>query len=255
MKSEKLNVKEVELFKAVDRWAEKKIEKQGITSNGSAKRRIIGEEILKEIRFPLMSLKEFASFVVDSNILNMQEIVNMIKHYSKVLASPLPYLQSPRIGALRRFCRFKDFNGTGSWGYNNGEPDSLILSVDKDVSLHGVQHFGCEGCVYTVSMEIKDKTTNLSLVKKSGTYSSEKDLDHIYYGFDVLFDTPVILKSGKRYEISSMISGPRSWYGKQGQTHVNFEGINFTFSRSDSVRNGTDEKRGQFPAFFFTRSG
>ena len=88
-----------------------------------------------------------------------------------------------------------------------------------------------------------------------GTYSSEKDLDHIYYGFDVLLDTPVILESGRRYEISSMISGPQSWYGQQGQTHVNFEGINFRFSVSDSFSNGTDEKTGQFPVFIFTHSG
>ncbi|XP_044184442.1 E3 ubiquitin-protein ligase MYCBP2-like [Acropora millepora] len=202
-----------------------------------------------------MSQKEFATFVVDSNILNMQEIVNMIKHYSKVLASPLPYLQSPRIGALRRFCRFKDFNGTGSWVYNNGEPDSLILSVDEDISLHGVQHFGCEGCVYTVSMEIKDKTTNLSLVKKSGTYCSEKDSDGMYYGFDVLIDVPVILESGKRYEIRSMISGPQSWFGAKGQTPINFEGLNFTFSRSESPNNCTSETGGQFAVFLFTHSG
>ena len=56
VKREGLHVKEVELFKAVNRWAEKKIEEQGITSDGNAKRRIIGEEIVKEIRFPLMSL-------------------------------------------------------------------------------------------------------------------------------------------------------------------------------------------------------
>ena len=76
-------------------------------------------------------------------------------------------------------------------------------------------------------MEIKDTTSNLSLAKKSGTYCSEKDLDHIYYGFDILFDTPVILESGKRYEVRSMISGPQSWYGRKGQTRVNFEGMNF----------------------------
>ena len=95
----------------------------------------------------------------------------------------------------------------------------------------------------------------LSLAKKSGTYFSAKDLDHIYYGFDVLIDTPVILKSGKRYKISSMISGQNSWSGNQGQTSVNFEPINFTFSRSASSCNGTDEKMGQFPVFLFTHSG
>ena len=260
VKREKLNVKEVELFKAVDRWAEKKIAEQGIVTDGNAKRRIIGEKILKEIRFPLMLEKEFASSVIDSNILNVQEVGVMMKHYNQVLTSPLPYLQSPRIVALKRVCRFNDFmqhpaaGESGSW-YYSGNPDNLVLNLDKDVRLHGVQQFGREGCEYTVSMEIKDAATNLPMVKKSGTYSSEKDLHHIYYGFDVLFDTPVILESGKRYEISSMISGPRSWSGKQGQRSVNFEGINFTFSRSASPSNGTNEKCGQFPVFLFTGSG
>ena len=261
VKREKLTVKEVELFKAVDRWAEKKIEEQGIVADGNAKRRIIGEEILKEIRFPLMLEKEFASFVIDSKILDMKEVGDMIKHYNQVLTSPLPYLQSPRIGVLKRVCRFKDFKQhpdegeTGPWNYSRGIPDNLVLHVDKDVRLEGVQHFGREGCEYTVSMEIKDTTTNLSIVKKSGTYSSEKDLDHIYYGFDVLFDTPVILESGKRYKISSMISGPQSWSGEQGQTCVNFEELNVTFSKPDSVGNSTNAISGQFPVFLFTHYG
>ncbi|XP_044183961.1 BTB/POZ domain-containing protein 6-like [Acropora millepora] len=260
VKREKLNVKEVELFKAVDRWAEKKIEEQGMVTDGNAKRRIIGEEILKEIRFPLMLEKEFASFIIDSNILNVQEVGVMVKHYNQVLTSPLPYLQSPRIVALKRVCRFNNFtqhpaSESGSWHYSSGRPDNLVLILDKDVRLHGVQHFGREGCEYTVSMEIKDTATNLSMVKKSGTYSSEKDLDHFYYGFDVLFDTPVILESGKRYEISSMISGPRSWFGEKGKTPLNFEGINFTFSALDGPRNGTTEKVGQFPVFLFSHSG
>ena len=253
VKRERLIVKEVELFKAVDRWAEKKIEVQGIASDVNAKRRIIGEEILKEIRFPLMTEKQFVSVVIDSNILNIQEVVDMIKHYNQVLPSPLPYLQSPRSGVLNRACRFKDFKQhttglTGPWVYG-GNPDSLVLSVDKVIHLKGVQHFGREGCEYTVSTEIKDTTSNLSLVKKSGTYSSEKDLYHTYYGFDVLFDTPVILESGKRYKISSMISGSSSWYGEEGQKLFNFEGITFTISKSDGATNGTSDGRGQFPVF------
>ena len=137
----------------------------------------------------------------------------------------------------------------------SGKPDNLVLNFDKDVRLHGVQHFGREGSEYTVSMEIKDATTNQSLVKKSGTYSSEKDLDHIYYRFDVLFNNPVILESGKRYEISSIITGPKSWYGGQGQTCVNFEELNVTFSKPDCKGNGTFDISGQFPVFLFTHYG
>ena len=170
VKREKLNVKEVELFKAVNRWAQKEIEEQRIVTDGNAKRRIIGEEILKEIRSPLMLEKEFASFVIDSNILNMQEVGVMIKHYNQVQTSPLPYLQSPRIVVLKRVCRFKYFTPhsatgtTGMWSYS-AVPDNLVLDLNKDVRLHGVQHFGREGCEYTVSMETKDATTNLSIVK------------------------------------------------------------------------------------------
>ena len=174
VKREKLNVKEVELFKAVNRWAEKKIEGQGVTSDGNAKRKIIGEEILKEIRFPSMTEKQFVSVVTDCNILNFQEVVDMMKYYNQVLTSPLPYLLSPRIGVLKRACRFKNFkpdpvaDASDLWE-NYSIPNSLILSVNRVIRLHGVQHFGREGCDYKVSMEIQDAKSNLSLAKKSGT--------------------------------------------------------------------------------------
>ena len=52
---ESLNVREVELFKAVDCWATKECEKQGLAAaEGSVKRRILGERIVKAIRFPVM---------------------------------------------------------------------------------------------------------------------------------------------------------------------------------------------------------
>ncbi|XP_067044381.1 BTB/POZ domain-containing protein 2-like [Acropora muricata] len=165
--------------------------------------------------------------------------------------------QSPRTGALRRVSRFNEYcsHGVeGGWSYD-GSLDSLILSVDKDVRLCGVQHFGRKGYTYSVSMEINDASSNLSLAEKSGTYCSENDSDGIHYGFDVLIDTPVILKSGKGYKIISMIRGPPSWYGEKGEAHVNVEGINFTFSRSDSSNHGTNVERGQFPVFLFTHCG
>ena len=50
IEKETVNIKEVELFKAVDRWAEKECEKQGLVAEGSVKRRILGERIVKGIR-------------------------------------------------------------------------------------------------------------------------------------------------------------------------------------------------------------
>ena len=42
VKREGLNLKEVELFKAVDRWATEQSKRQGINSDGDSKRRILG---------------------------------------------------------------------------------------------------------------------------------------------------------------------------------------------------------------------
>ena len=254
VKRDKLNVKEVNLFKAVDHWTIKECERQGKTPNGEAKRRIIGEEIVKAIRFPLMSLKEFVSFVFDAKVLDFQEISDMMKHFCDVhLISPLPYIQNPRMGPLHRFHRFKTlYSPSSGYNYKSKRADRVCVSVNKAVRLHGVQHFGSEGGEYTVSIEVKQSTNGSSLVKQSGSYTSEKDEVHGYYGFDVLFDPAVCLHTGQVYEIISKISGPCSWYGEGGQKVVECQEIQFTFSESGCIGNGIGETRGQFPALLFS---
>ncbi len=41
-----LSIKEVNLFKAVNQWATKECERQGLTADGEVKKRIIGEPIV-----------------------------------------------------------------------------------------------------------------------------------------------------------------------------------------------------------------
>jgi len=250
VKREKLRVKEVELFKAVDRWATKESERQGMTPDGKTKRRIIGEEVVKEIRFPLMSQKEFVSVAFDSNILTMKEVGDMMKFYTDItLTSSLPFCQTPRLVSSLICQRFGEFRPR-KWNYST-TPDCILLTVNKTINLHGVQHFGREGGKYTVSTEVKDPGDNTSLVKTTRSYSSEKDVMHDYYGFDVLFNYPVRLKAGKAYKIISLIKGPRSWYGEEGKRSVECNQVQFTFSTFDGNNNGTDHTRGQFPAFLF----
>ena len=254
VKRERLNVKEVDLFKAVDRWATKEVERQGLTPDGVVKRRILGEETVKAIRFPVMSQKEFASVVVDCDILTRKEIGLMMKHYNG-LESSLPFMNSIRAGLLHRVYRFQKPGGTYdvSWNYS-GRCDAINLTVSKPVMLHGVQHIGSEGGKYTVSLEVrtKDGAFGVSLVKQIGMYSSEKDEANGYYGFDVFFDDPPSLERGKTYEIVSLIKGPPSWRVRSGKYTDEVEGIQFSFSNSASCRNGTDVSLGQFPAFIFS---
>ena len=51
VKRERLSVKEVDLFKAVNCWATKEVERQGLNPDVVVKRKILGEEIVKAIRF------------------------------------------------------------------------------------------------------------------------------------------------------------------------------------------------------------
>ena len=265
VKRESLSVKEVDLFKAVDRWATKEVERQRLSPDGKVKRRILGEELVKAVRSPVMSQKEFASVVVDSDILTKKEIGFMMKHYVGVgLQSSLPFVHSPRrldAGLLHRVNRFIDVCRPelpysfllGSWNYARGESDALNLTVSEPVTLHGVQHFGSEGGKYTVSLEVKNVANCFSLVKLTGTYSSEKDETNGYYGFDVMFDHPVSLEQGKTYEIVSLIKGPPSWRVIDGKNSYEVEGIQFTFRKSASSGNGTDVHRGQFPSVIFSK--
>ena len=110
VKRESLCVRELELFKAVDRWAKAEGERQGLQSaGGSVKRRILGEEIVKAIRFPLMSQKDFMSFVPDSNILTTEEIINLMKHFNGVQTTPLPFQENPRKGTIKEKQRHRRF--------------------------------------------------------------------------------------------------------------------------------------------------
>ena len=93
-----LTINEIELFKAVNLWATKKCEGQGLEAIGELKRRILGETVVKAIRFPVMKLQEFASVVPDAKILTPDEVINFFKFFSSAVAAPKGFLNSKRSG-------------------------------------------------------------------------------------------------------------------------------------------------------------
>ena len=254
VKKEVLNVKESELFKAVDRWATQEIKRQGLNPDGDTKRRIIGEELLNAVRFPLMSQKEFLS-VVPNNILTTKEIFDLMKHYNGMLTSPLQLSASPRTRRVGTCHRFLSFTEHGPWSYTENESDRICFSVNKDIHLTGVEHFGWEGGIYTVRTQLIDTVSGSCVASKSGVYSSEEKHQEVtnYYGFTVLFDDAVPIKQNNCYEVVSRINGNLSWYGDQGKRTVECFGVIFSFSNSKEERdnNHTNVNMGQFPTFLF----
>ena len=258
VKKKVLNVKEAELFKAVDRWAAKEIERQGLIPDGETKRKIIGEELLNAIRFPLMSQKEFLAVVPDSNILTTKEIVDLMKHYNSMLTSPLQFSASPRtrrVGTCHRFLSFIGPVAQDFWGYSGKLSDRICFTVNKDIHLIGVEHFGCKGGTYTIKTQLIDIVSGSCVANESGVYSSEEKHQEVtnYYGFTVLFDDAVPVKKNNCYEVVSLVNGDPSWYGDRGKTSVECFGVIFTFSSSEEKtdNNCTNFKMGQFPALLF----
>ena len=256
VKKEVLNVKEAELFMAVDRWATQEIKRQGLNPDGETKRRIIGEELLNAIRFPLMSQKEFLS-VVPNNILTTKEIFDLMKHYNGMLTSPLQFSASPRtkrVGTCHRFLSFGEPERNGWWYVKNGS-DRICFTVNKDIHLIGVERFGCEEGTYFVRTQLIDTVSGSCVAFKSGVYSSEEKHQGgtNYYGFTVLFDDAVPIKQNSCYEVVSLVNGNSSWFGYNGKSTVECFGVTFTFHNSEekTESNPTGVNTGQFPVLLF----
>ena len=257
-----LMIKEVELFKAVVKWATKECERQELVGDGTVKRRILGERIVKAIRFPIMEQRGFVAVVLDSDILTSKEVYDVMKYHSAVLTSPVGFPETIRVGNAHRFSRFGSVQESG-WFYDSDLQDGLVFSVSKSINLYGICLFGSQNNKYTVDMKIsrhphltaRDTANSFpDLACKSGIFSSSSINDNAlhYDGFIVLFDKPVVIQKGVSHCVRSAISGPPSWCGENGVVSLECSGVTFNFKEATGDKNGTSTRLGQFPQFLFT---
>ena len=253
-----LSIKEVNLFKAVNLWAATECERQGLTTDGENKRRILGESIVKGIRFPVMKQDEFANVVIDSKILTPDEVSAFFKYYSSALNSPMEFIESARSGfydnCIHRCGRFKSLSGM-VWLFGGAAADCIDFTVDKDIILQGLRFFGSGNNDYSVTLTIKETGTKLVLASKRGTFSS-KLLQYgngtNYDGFEILFDSTVKCKKNTRYGIEAVIKGPNSRLGTGGASTVVCSGVAFTITENANSTIRTSVERGQIPEILFS---
>ena len=252
---ESLKIREVMLFQALDRWAGKQCQKQDLTEDGRTKRRILGEQITKAIRFPLMSIQEFASVVVDTNILTPDETTALFKFFA-IQTSPVGFSKTQRRPLIvhDRYSRFSSVFGPGCFSIRyNGGKHSLAFTADRSITLYGVYLIGSKDSSYTVTLEVKNASNNTTVVSKSGTYSSKVlpfTSTSNYHGFQVSFDSGAYMRRNTIYHIEALISGPPSGYGSSGLQTINRAGVTFRFyNLQDS---STNTSYGQFAEFIFS---
>ena len=242
-----LNIKEVELFKAIDRWAEKECEKQGLVAEGSAKRRVLGERVVQGIRFPVMEEREFADFVLDSEILTPRETNRLFKYFNSVLNDPVGFPDAKRAGHKLEVSRFRSLGR----GWRSHYPDCIRFEVDKDIRLHAIELFGSDNSEHSVTLEVFDHNSGETVRSQEGIFLSKQINCEIgdHQGFDIVFVPSIAIKANKWYKISATITGPRSWYGTNGCSTVEHSGVTFHFY---SVSRPTSCEKGQISKFVFT---
>ena len=251
VKRDTLNIEEVELFKAVDSWATKKCKEEGLTADGNVKRKLLGENIVKAIRFPVMKQQDFVGVVLDTKILIQDEVFDVVKYLNSVLSSPVGFPVKKRLCTFV-CCRFENLdNVDSSYSYFSGKKDCLVFTVDKNISLLGITLCGSKNNEYSVTIRIKELHGKY-LDSVSGKFPSVL-IEGLYsfYGFRILFDDPIVIKKGITYLIKASISGANSCFGRNGQKIVTCSGIKFSFENSSVNNIGTGVAHGQFPELFF----
>jgi len=257
VKRDTLTIEEIELFKAVDLWATKECERQGLPADGGTKRRILGEEIIEGIRFPIMDEKDFASVVLDSKILIPEEIVSVLKLRNSVPSPPKEFSKTKRSGSegdIQRCCRFNSLSGCRLQPDPRTRDHCIAFSVDRDITLLGVCFFGsAENSTYFVELKVTEWGSFSTLIHIARAFSSEllQGENFNYLGFKVLFDS-IILKRNTEYYVRANITGLHSTCGDNGDGTVTCSGVTFTFKTLSWPGNTTTIQNGQFPGFIFS---
>ena len=253
-----LNVREVELFKAVDCWAKKECEKQGLAAEGSVKRKILGERIVKAIRFPVMEQQEFADVVLDCDILTKKESFDLMKYFNSVLKFPIEFCEARRPGSLQRIkmSRFEGVTESLGWSYFEDLRNSIVVSVDKTIQLHVLRLFGGKNNEYSVTLTVTN-SDGVALATATGKFMSQlvQSDRGVYHGFDVAFKPPVALKAGSQYSLEASIRGKfSSQFGEFRFNPVEHAGVTFFFVNRAGKKKWHDRTilTGQFTELVFT---
>jgi len=238
-----LSIEEIELFKAVDLWATKEGERQGLPADGAFKRRVLGEKVVKGLRFPTMKQNDFASVVLDSKILTPDEIITIIKCLSPVPTYPVefPEIRRSSFGVnTHRCCTYDRFLKSPSADDSCTKwTCTLEFLMDNDITLHGVGFFGALHSSYSIDIAVMDTEEKQVMGSKSGEFFSNnlKCKAGCYNGFEVMLDSGVVLVKNTLYRIQAAVTGSLTRPGVNDLDTVLCAGVKFGFNHRADWRN------------------
>ncbi|XP_016389584.1 BTB/POZ domain-containing protein 2 isoform X1 [Sinocyclocheilus rhinocerous] len=249
-----LGVREVHLFRAAVRWAEAEAHRQQLQLTPENKRRVLGKA-LNLIRFPLMTIEEFAAGPAQSAILTDREVVSLFLHFTVNPKPRVEFIDRPRCCLRGKECSITRFGQVESrWGYS-GTSDRIRFSVNRRIFIVG---FGLYGSIhgptdYQVNIQIIHTDSNTVLGQNDTGFSCDGSAST----FRVMFKEPVEVLPNVNYMACATLKGPDSHYGTKGMRKVTHESSSsgtktcFTFCYAAGNNNGTSVEDGQIPEVIF----
>uniref|UniRef100_A0A6I8NRI7 BTB domain containing 2 n=2 Tax=Ornithorhynchus anatinus TaxID=9258 RepID=A0A6I8NRI7_ORNAN len=249
-----LGIREVRLFNAVVRWSEAECQRQQLQVTPENKRKVLGKA-LSLIRFPLMTIEEFAAGPAQSGILTDREVVSLFLHFTVNPKPRVEFIDRPRCCLRGKECSINRFQQVESrWGYS-GTSDRIRFSVNKRIFVVG---FGLYGSIhgptdYQVNIQIIHTDSNTVLGQNDTGFSCDGSSNT----FRVMFKEPVEILPNVNYTACATLKGPDSHYGTKGLRKVTHESPTtgaktcFTFCYAAGNNNGTSVEDGQIPEIIF----
>uniref|UniRef100_G1T6L6 BTB domain containing 1 n=1 Tax=Oryctolagus cuniculus TaxID=9986 RepID=G1T6L6_RABIT len=248
-----LSIRESRLFGAVVRWAEAECQRQQLPVTFGNKQKVLGKA-LSLIRFPLMTIEEFAAGPAQSGILSDREVVNLFLHFTVNPKPRVEYTDRPRCCLRGKECCINRFQQVESrWGYS-GTSDRIRFTVNRRISIVG---FGLYGSIhgptdYQVNIQIIEYEKKQTLGQNDTGFSCDGTANT----FRVMFKEPIEILPNVCYTACATLKGPDSHYGTKGLKKVVHETpaaskTVFLFFSSPGNNNGTSIEDGQIPEIIF----
>ncbi|XP_046358644.1 BTB/POZ domain-containing protein 1-like isoform X2 [Haliotis rufescens] len=248
-----LGIRECKLFSSVCRWAEAECARLNQPPSPQNQRRVLSRS-LRLIRFPLMTVEEFAMGAAQSGILEDREVVELFLYFTVNPKPSISFLDVPRCcltgkeQVVSRFCQIES-----RWGYS-GTSDRIRFMVNRRIFVVG---FGLYGSIhgpteYNVNIQIIHTDTS----KVMGSNDTSFQCDGSTSTFRVMFKEPVEILPNSSYIACATLKGPDSYYGSKGLRKVTHESVSsgkvtFQFTYAAGNNNGTSVEDGQIPEIIF----
>ncbi|XP_075060833.1 BTB/POZ domain-containing protein 2-like isoform X1 [Mixophyes fleayi] len=253
-----LGIREIRLFNAVVRWSEAECQRQQQPITQENKRKALGKA-LSLIRFPLMTIEEFAAGFspgpAQSGILTDREVVSLFLHFTVNPKPRVEFIDRPRCCLRGKECNINRFQQVESrWGYS-GTSDRIRFSVNRRIFVVGFALYGSiHGPTdYQVNIQIIHTDSNTVLGQNDTGFSCDGSSST----FRVMFKEPVEILPNVNYTACATLKGPDSHYGTKGLRKVIHESPTtgaktcFTFCYAAGNNNGTSVEDGQIPEIIF----